>query len=108
METLSGFFQTTCTIEALSYTTGDYNTQVETWSTEHSDIPCIIGANTEEESHKEEMTLRGTTKKVILNDVYVVNNTMRIKIGAQYYQILQVQKGVMEVKTVLIVKDYEI
>ncbi len=98
---LEHIFDSVCDIEEASLTSGDYNTSLDNWSKKYQDVKCAYGPNQYKEKETETATLKDTDIKIILTGDYDVTNSMRVLLEGQYYDILQVQKGVLQIKTVL-------
>lgn len=85
-----------------------YNEPVITWTDKHTDVRCSVGPDTVQEVKQENKTIRQTVKRILLNDVYAVDETMRVVLGSENYDILSVEFGMTETKTSLLVRKSEV
>jgi head-tail adaptor len=111
LDNLSGFFKNTCSIQEFTITYNDYNEPVKSWSDKFSDIPCAIGEDDSKgstETKEGDKTVRKSTYRIVLKGDYEIDETMRVSVGSDYYDIIQVVDDLRGIKTSVICEKVEV
>ncbi len=111
LDSLSDFFNQTCSIQEYSVTYNDYNEPIKSWSDKFSDIPCMVGEDDSKsltETKEGDKTVRNSTYRIILKGNYAVDETMRINVGSDYYDVIQVVDDSRSVKTSVVCEKVQI
>lgn len=105
VESLPDFFPSICTIQEAAESNNVNTNEIEyTWSNLFSGVNCTIGRDTTLEKRMPDKTVTTSTHRIVLMGLYAVTEAMRVVIGSDAYNILNVENDEQSVKTSLVVE----
>lgn len=94
LDSLSSFFNSTCTIQEYTETQDEWGEPIKTWAdkADHIDIPCTIAPSGGQEVKRPDMTYVVSTHHITLKGHYLdITEAMQVVVAGKNYDILLVE-----------------